>query len=166
MIKWYLKELRSVLLRFYSALKTFKLRSQLAKRGVWMRGAVLNGDDYSKLIVGSNVWINDAFLDLHDSITIENNVSFGHQVKILTGSHDFKKLGSERGRVISKPVIIRTGAWIASFSVVLPGSEVGEHSVVAAGSVVRGVVPPYTLVAGNPAAPVRNFRPNSDGNPL
>ena len=42
--------------------------------------------------------------------------------------------------------------FIGSHSVVLGGSVVGHHCVIAAGSVVRaGVIPPFSLVAGNPA---------------
>jgi len=122
-----------------------------------MKGAIIHGDDFSKLIVHDNACLNDVFLDLHDTITIEGSVGLGHQVKILTGSHNYTKTGKERNKVTSKPVIIRTGAWIASYSIVLPGTEIGAHAVVGAGSVVRGKVPPYTFVAGNPAKLIRTI---------
>ncbi|HME04596.1 MAG TPA: hypothetical protein VKG38_16360, partial [Solirubrobacteraceae bacterium] len=38
---------------------------------------------------------------------------------------------------------------------VLPGTTIGEYGVVGSGSVVRGKVDPYTVVAGNPAKPIR-----------
>jgi acetyltransferase-like isoleucine patch superfamily enzyme len=42
-------------------------------------------------------------------------------------------------------------AAIATMSVILPGVEVGEHSLVAAGSVVSKTVEPHTVVGGSPA---------------
>ena len=159
---WYIRKIYYSLKNVIKTIKIFRLKHELAKRGVVMTNVIIYGNNLSNLILGDNIWINDAFLDVQNTITIESNVGFGHQVKILTGSHDIKKFGKERGKIISKPVIIKTGAWIASFAIILPGTEIGEHSVVAAGSVVRGEVPPHTLVAGNPAQIVKNL--NTQGN--
>ncbi|MFW2383213.1 MAG: acyltransferase [Acidimicrobiales bacterium] len=53
------------------------------------------------------------------------------------------------------PVIIEPDCWIGFGSTILPGTRLGRGAVVAARSVVRGEVPPYTTVAGNPAVPVK-----------
>jgi acetyltransferase-like isoleucine patch superfamily enzyme len=53
------------------------------------------------------------------------------------------------------PVRIGSGSWIGTGVIVLPGSDIGEHVTVAAGSVVRGVVPDRSVVAGAPARVVR-----------
>jgi acetyltransferase-like isoleucine patch superfamily enzyme len=50
-----------------------------------------------------------------------------------------------------RPVVIRDGVWIARRCIILPGVRIGEGSVISAGSVVRNHVPPYSVVAGNPA---------------
>jgi len=50
-----------------------------------------------------------------------------------------------------RPVIIRDGVWIGRRCLIFPGVKVGEGSVISAGSVVRTHVPPYSVVAGNPA---------------
>jgi maltose O-acetyltransferase len=55
------------------------------------------------------------------------------------------------------PVTIGKGAWIGVGSILLPGAEVGEGAVVAAGSVVRGRVPPRELWGGVPARPLRKL---------
>jgi acetyltransferase-like isoleucine patch superfamily enzyme len=159
---WYIRKIYYSLKNIIKAIKIFRLKHELAKRGIVMTKAKIYGDNLSNLVLGENIWLNDAFLDVQNIITIESRVNFGHQVKILTGSHDVKKFWKEREKSLSRPVIIRTGAWIASFAIILPGTEIGEHSVVAAGSVVRGKVPPYTLVAGNPAQIVKDLHPKKD----
>lgn len=115
-------------------------------------------DAPDRLHLGDNVVLNDAFLDLHDHIWIGNETFFGHHVAVLTGSHDINSFGRQRQLEIrSAPVRIGEGVWIASFSIVLPGTEIGSHSVVSAGSVVRGRIPPYVIVAGNPAKIVKRL---------
>ena len=51
--------------------------------------------------------------------------------------------------------VIGNDVWLGYQALVLPGVTVGHGAVVAAASVVAADVPPYTVVAGNPARPVR-----------
>ena len=53
-----------------------------------------------------------------------------------------------------RPVKIAPDCWIGFGASILPGTELGRGSIVAARSVVAGTVDPYTVVAGNPAVPV------------
>jgi acetyltransferase-like isoleucine patch superfamily enzyme len=50
-----------------------------------------------------------------------------------------------------RPVIIGDGVWIGLRCIIFPGVRIGEGSIVSAGSIVRTHVPPYSVVAGNPA---------------
>lgn len=101
-------------------------------------------------------------VDCAGGVTIEKDVFFGHGVKILTSLHDYTKFGEERKTTgLTKPVYIKQGAWIASFAIILPGVTIGEHSVVAAGSVVIKDVLPYTVVAGNPAKRIKEIEHKS-----
>jgi acetyltransferase-like isoleucine patch superfamily enzyme len=70
----------------------------------------------------------------------ESVVTFGATVL----SHDF---------VNNRHLDTRVGRWcfIGAHSIILPGVEIGDHSIVGAGSVVVRNVPPHSLVAGNPA---------------
>lgn len=60
-----------------------------------------------------------------------------------------KNLKSER------PIKIGNDVWIGHGVIVLAGVEVGNGAILAAGSVVTKHVEPYTIVAGNPAKPLR-----------
>jgi acetyltransferase-like isoleucine patch superfamily enzyme len=61
------------------------------------------------------------------------------------------------GRADGQPVRIGRAAWIGFDSCILPGVTVGEGAVVGARSVVAADVPPFTIVAGNPARLVRRL---------
>jgi phosphonate metabolism protein (transferase hexapeptide repeat family) len=56
--------------------------------------------------------------------------------------------------------------WIGHGAIILPGRSVGTGAVVAAGAVVTRDVPAYTIVAGNPAQPIRRRFPEDIANRL
>lgn len=105
-----------------------------------------------KPLIGKNVKLQNATLDCSDNIIIEDDVFFGLEVMVLTGSHDYKKRGIERQTAIIKaPIIIKKGAWIGSRAIILQGVIIGENAVVGAGSVVNKDVDANCLYAGVPA---------------
>lgn len=58
-------------------------------------------------------------------------------------------------------VTIGHDVWIGHGAIILPGRMVGDGAVVAAGAIVTKDVPPYTIVAGNPARRVRDRFPTA-----
>jgi acetyltransferase-like isoleucine patch superfamily enzyme len=64
---------------------------------------------------------------------------------------------SEGDEIKGGPVAIGANAWVGRQALILPGVTIGDHSVVASGAIVTRDVPPRTLVAGNPARPVREI---------
>ena len=63
-----------------------------------------------------------------------------------------------------RPVSIGDLVWIGRQCIIFPGVRIGEGSVISAGSVVRSHVPPYSVVAGNPAKVMfRLKRPQEGG---
>jgi acetyltransferase-like isoleucine patch superfamily enzyme len=50
-----------------------------------------------------------------------------------------------------RPIVIKDGVWIGLRCIIFPGVRIGEGSIVSAGSIVRTHVPPFSVVAGNPA---------------
>jgi len=82
------------------------------------------------------------------SVITGNDVSIGPEAAILTLGHDprsndFSDLGGD--------VVIGDRAWIGYRAIILPGVTIGEGAVIGAGSIVSRDVPPYAIVAGNPA---------------
>ena len=51
--------------------------------------------------------------------------------------------------------VIGNDVWIGQNAVILPGVQIGDGAVIGANSVVGRSVPPYTIVAGNPAREIR-----------
>jgi acetyltransferase-like isoleucine patch superfamily enzyme len=65
-----------------------------------------------------------------------------------------------------RPIVIKDGVWIGLRCIIFPGVKIGEGSIVSAGSIVRTHVPPYSVVAGNPARVMfRLKRPNATSGP-
>jgi maltose O-acetyltransferase len=84
-------------------------------------------------------------------IRIGRDVSIGPEAALLTLGHDPRSPSFvDRGG----PVTIGDHAWIGFRAIVLPGVSIGEGAVVGAGAVVSRDVPPFTIVAGNPARPI------------
>ena len=51
--------------------------------------------------------------------------------------------------------VIGNDVWIGQNAVILPGVHIGDGAIIGANSVVGSPVPPYTVVAGNPAREIR-----------
>ena len=60
------------------------------------------------------------------------------------------------------PVVIKDNVWIGERSTILKGVTIGEGAIVASNSVVTKDVPPYSIVAGNPAKVVKKIDPEKD----
>jgi hypothetical protein len=55
------------------------------------------------------------------------------------------------------PVIVHRNVWIAADAGILPGTEIGENSVVGLGAICSGKFPANALIAGNPAVVVKTL---------
>lgn len=117
--------------------------------------------DRSRLHLHPTAVVNDALFNLESGdITVGEYAFFGHNVSVLTGTHDVNKFGKDRQSAIPKSgrdVVIKEGAWLASDVLVLGPCVIGEHAVVGAGSLIARDVDPYTIVSGRPAKFVRKI---------
>lgn len=114
-----------------------------------------------RLHIDPTAIVNNALFNVSGGeITIGEYAFFGHEVAVLTGTHDITKFGRERQTTFprsGRDVVIDEGAWVASHAMVLGPVRIGRHAVVAAGSLVLDDVPPYTVVAGRPAKVIKKI---------
>lgn len=113
------------------------------------------------LTINDGTHIGDnTIIDVCDHITIGKEVAIGPNCIIYTHDHDYTQPDKPawKGGVITKPVVIRDGAWIGSGVTILPGVTIGERAVIAAGAVVTKDVEPETIVGGVPAKVIKNLK--------
>lgn len=106
-----------------------------------------------KIKIGANTPIGRrSYIDGRAQLTIGENVSISPDVQIITAQHD---INDPSFKLIKAPVTIEDYVWIGTRALILPGIHVGKGAVIAAGAVVTRDVPPFTVVGGVPAKPIK-----------
>jgi len=100
-----------------------------------------------------------SFLVALGSLVLEEEVTVAPNVYITDHNHTYADRHEPIGRQWPEQADTRIGAgsWLGTNVVVLAGAQIGRHVTVAAGSIVRGVVPDHSVVAGVPARVVRRW---------
>ena len=111
------------------------------------------------LSIGDNSGIGQ-YSEINGKVKIGDNVMMGPHCIIYTRNH--KTTCTEIPMILQgfdryKPVEIGNDVWIGGRVTILPGVKVGDGAIIAAGAVVTKDVPPYSIVAGNPAS-VKKYR--------
>jgi len=99
-------------------------------------------------------------------VVIGADVMMGPRCILLAAQHETSSTTvpmNKQGFRPDRPIVIEDDVWIGAGTIILPGRRIGTGSIVGAGSVVASDVPPYTVVAGNPARPVRRRRSGGEG---
>jgi len=109
-------------------------------------------DQPAHLHIGEGTEIGDrTIINVSERIEIGARCSIAWDCDIIdTDFHQIILADGQRPPV-SEPVVIEDNVWVGSHCLIFKGVIIGHHSVIAAGSVVRHTVPPYSLMAGNPA---------------
>ena len=96
-----------------------------------------------------------------EGMTIEDEVFIGHGVVFINDK--YPQATTAEGALQTEtdwqvvPTLVKRRASIGSNATILCGVTIGEGAIVGAGSVVTKDVPPYTIVAGNPARVIRQI---------
>lgn len=106
--------------------------------------------DFKKLTIGDYSTVNyGCYLDNRAEIEIGCNVNISHNVRIYTLGHD---INSPTAATVGRKVKICDNVWIFPNVLIMPGVTVGEGAVIYPGSVVTKDIPPFNIMAGNPAS--------------
>jgi len=123
--------------------------------------------------IGDRCFIGASHLVCREKITLGDDVIISWGVTVV--DHNSHSLDWEHRRndvtdwargekdwrhVDIRPVVIHDKVWIGFGASILKGVIIGEVAVVGAGSMVTRDVPPYTVVAGNPARPIKRINEN------
>ncbi len=101
------------------------------------------------LVVGDHTWIGErVWIDNLTTVRLGSNVCLSQGAYLCTGNHDWTD--PDFGLMIA-PVQLGDGAWAGARAILTPGTVLGTGSIAAAGAVVSGLVPDFTIFAGNPA---------------
>jgi acetyltransferase-like isoleucine patch superfamily enzyme len=113
---------------------------------IWSAESIKIGD---RCFISHNVNIHDT-----NSHSLDSDLRFKHIETIILSGHpkdnDFD--------IQSSPVNIHDDVWIGFNAVILKGVTINQGAIVAAGSVVTKDVPPFSVVAGNPAQVVKTIK--------
>ena len=123
----------------------------------------------------SIVWAGNIFNEVTQFRCGRNTIVGPHNVFLISGGIDignnvnlsgFSYFISQGHRVDDPEckttygkIVIEDDAWIATNSTIMPGVRIGRGAVVAAGSVVTKDIPPFKVVAGNPARVIKDRVP-------
>ncbi|MGB0930369.1 MAG: acyltransferase [Chitinophagales bacterium] len=92
-------------------------------------------------------------------LRVGNDVMFAQNV-ILSGlNHGYSDITTpiRQQKCTTSEIVVADNVWIGANAIVTAGVHIGKNSIVAAGSVVTKDVPPYTIAAGNPAKPIKQY---------
>lgn len=120
----------------------------------YMAGKSLINHD---LEAGEHVYIGPGCY-IPPKVKIGKYTMLAPNVSILGGDHNFEDPTSPiifSGRPVMPRTVIGEDCWIGSNALIMAGVNIGDGSIIAAGSIVTKDVEEYTIVAGNPAKNLR-----------
>lgn len=138
-----------------------RLLKSLAKQlpGYQLRRALLKTAGYR---IGSDVYIGEDLiiideLDEDGYLQIGDRVALAERVTLVIASRpNFSRI-AEYAPTAHGPITIEDDAWLGTGCIIMPNVKIGRGSVVGAASLVNRDVPPFTIVAGIPAKPLRKI---------
>ena len=106
-----------------------------------------------RLSVGDHTWIGEeVWIDNLADVTIGRNCCISQRAYLCTGSHDWSRPSFD---LVTSPIHIKEGAWIAACATVGPGVTVGEGAVLSLSAVATHDLEPRTIYFGTRASPIR-----------
>jgi acetyltransferase-like isoleucine patch superfamily enzyme len=106
------------------------------------------------VLIGNRVFMSHD-VNIHDtnSHSIDPHLRYQHFLAIMSTGHPHEN----NVDIVSQAVVIEDDVWIGFNSAILKGVTIGRGAIIAAGSIVTKDVPPFSIVAGNPAKIVKKI---------
>ena len=139
------------------------MQSLFASRGKHLRFDPDGYYTHRNIHLGDNVIIGRraTLMAAESRIVIGNKVMFGPEVMLIAGNHNTSIPGRAMVDVRQKrpeddqDIVIEDDVWVGARATILKGVTVRRGAIIGAGAVVTREVPPYAIVAGNPAKIIR-----------
>lgn len=111
------------------------------------------------LTIGDNTWIgHETMIIVSKSVCIGSDCDIAPRVYIGDGTHvvdvNAKNVAGDGRRL---PVHIGDGCWLCANTTILPGTIIGDKTIIAAGSVVKGEIPSFELWGGCIAKKIKSL---------
>lgn len=118
--------------------------------------------DEGRIEIGADTGISGATICSAMSVTIGSHCLIGADAMIFdTDFHphdpDGRRYAKPDWKTISRPVVIEDDVFIGTRAIICKGAHIGRGSIIAAGSVVTGVIPPMSIAAGSPARVIKSL---------
>ncbi len=96
-------------------------------------------------------------------VTIGNDIMLAQNIVLSGLNHSYEDLTKpiSHQKQTTSMIKVEDEVWIGANAVIVAGVTVGKHSVIAAGSIVTKDVPPFSIVAGNPAKVLKAYNPET-----
>jgi len=148
---YFIKSIIGILVYFDSRLYMKTYNWLLGQSGMVIKGTPrfiaksAKFDDFTRITIG-------------DRLVVSMNVHFlTHDYSFTTALISInKKPATDIG--ILRNIKIGDNVFIGMNTILLPGSTIGNHVIIGAGSVIRGLIPDYSIIAGNPAKVIGDIR--------
>lgn len=107
----------------------------------------------SKLILNDHAYVGiGVVIATNDQISIGSYTLIGEYTSIRDSNHSTtSNQPIQKQPNASEPLIIGNDVWIGRGAAILKGSHIGDHSIIAANSVVKAMIPKSVIAAGVPA---------------
>jgi acetyltransferase-like isoleucine patch superfamily enzyme len=134
---------------------------------IFAHGGRISIGEWCYIGVDTRIW-SGASIDIGDRVLISHSVNIfdnlTHPMRASERHAQARQIftsGHPRDFFLDdKPIKIGDDAWIGACAIIMRGVTIGRGGIVAAGAIVTKDVPPYSVVAGNPAVVVKELSPD------